>query len=84
MAHIGHPLIADAVYAAGFKTKVSQVDDASRDAIGALGRQALHAAVLGFDHPVTGKTLSFESPLPADLETLAVALRSGAAVPTAP
>ncbi len=84
LAHIGHPLIADAVYGAGFKTKVSQVDDASRDAIGALGRQALHAAVLGFDHPVTGKTLSFESPLPADLETLAVALRSGAAVPTAP
>lgn len=78
MAHIGHPLIADAVYAAGFKTKISQVDDASRAAIAALGRQALHAAVLGFAHPVTGEELSFRSPLPADLEALAAALRAGA------
>ena len=68
----------DAVYAAGFQTKISQVDDAARGAIAALGRQALHAAVLGFDHPVTGQALSFASPLPADLEALAAALRAGA------
>ncbi len=82
MAYIGHPLIADAVYAAGFKTKVSQVDDVSKASIAALGRQALHAAVLGFEHPVTGEKLSFESPLPADLQALATALRAGAAAPS--
>ena len=35
-----------------------------------LGRQALHAAVLGFVHPVTGETMRFESPLPADMARL--------------
>jgi 23S rRNA pseudouridine1911/1915/1917 synthase len=35
-----------------------------------LARQALHAAVLGFVHPVTGETLRFESPLPADMAEL--------------
>ncbi|MDB5453758.1 MAG: pseudouridine synthase, RluA family [Caulobacteraceae bacterium] len=35
-----------------------------------LKRQALHAAVLGFKHPVTGDALCFESPLPPDMATL--------------
>jgi 23S rRNA pseudouridine1911/1915/1917 synthase len=35
-----------------------------------LTRQALHAAVLGFAHPVTGQTLRFESPLPPDMAAL--------------
>ncbi len=35
-----------------------------------LARQALHAAVLGFVHPVTGERLRFESPLPADMAAL--------------
>jgi 23S rRNA pseudouridine1911/1915/1917 synthase len=39
-----------------------------------LERQALHAAVLGFVHPVTGETLRFESPLPADMAALERAL----------
>jgi 23S rRNA pseudouridine1911/1915/1917 synthase len=42
-----------------------------------LGRQALHAAELGFEHPVTGKVLAFQSALPADLERLIGALRAG-------
>jgi 23S rRNA pseudouridine1911/1915/1917 synthase len=48
-----------------------------RAAIAAAGlaRQALHAAVLGFVHPVTGETLRFESPLPADLTRLEAALQ---------
>ena len=33
-------------------------------------RQALHAAYLGFSHPVTGEALSFETPLPADMLSL--------------
>jgi 23S rRNA pseudouridine1911/1915/1917 synthase len=35
-----------------------------------LTRQALHAAVLGFVHPVTGETLRFETPLPEDMRLL--------------
>lgn len=41
-----------------------------------LGRQALHAAALGFSHPRTGERLSFETPLPADMRAAADALRS--------
>jgi 23S rRNA pseudouridine1911/1915/1917 synthase len=40
-----------------------------------LGRQALHAAVLGFVHPVTGRNLRFETPLPADMQAALDALR---------
>ena len=76
MAEIGHPLIGDMVYGGGFKTKASALDDACRDAIAALGRQALHAAVLGFEHPATGEALLFESPLPADMAALMAALRN--------
>jgi 23S rRNA pseudouridine1911/1915/1917 synthase len=40
-----------------------------------LARQALHAAVLGFVHPITGASLRFESDLPVDLARLAAALQ---------
>jgi 23S rRNA pseudouridine1911/1915/1917 synthase len=43
--------------------------------VAAFPRQALHAAVLGFVHPVTGEELRFESPLPGDFDALLVALR---------
>ena len=39
-----------------------------------LTRQALHAAVLGFRHPVTGETVRCESPLPPDMAALEAAL----------
>lgn len=76
MAEIGHPLIGDPIYGAGFKTRVSRLPELPRTLAAALGRQALHAAVLGFDHPVTGTTLRFESPLPPDLARLEEALRT--------
>ena len=41
-------------------------------------RQALHAAVLGFDHPVSGAALRFESPVPTDMAALIAALRGEA------
>ncbi len=75
LAEIGHPLIGDPVYGAGFRTKALQIAEPARSVVQALGRQALHAAVLGFEHPVTGENLRFESPLPDDLERLAMALR---------
>jgi 23S rRNA pseudouridine1911/1915/1917 synthase len=75
MAHIGHPLIGDATYGSGFRTKSAKLGGSARTAADAFPRQALHAAVLGFEHPVTGEELSFESGLPADLADLIAALR---------
>lgn len=74
MAHIGHPLIGDSTYGAGFKTKVAKLPEAARAAVEKLGRQALHAATLGFEHPITGEEMMFESELPEDLAALMAAL----------
>lgn len=74
MANIGHPLVADMVYGPGFATKVNRLPDAAKAAVSALGRQALHAAELGFEHPVTGDEMQFEAPLPPDLEALQEAI----------
>jgi 23S rRNA pseudouridine1911/1915/1917 synthase len=76
MAHLGHPLLGDAAYGAGFKTKANRLGEEARQALGNLGRQALHAAVLGFEHPTSGRPLRFESRLPADMARLAEALRA--------
>ena len=74
MAHIGHPLVADAVYASGYATKIRRLPKAVAEPILALGRQALHAAELGFEHPTTGEEMFFEAPLPDDLQALEDAL----------
>ena len=50
LASIGHPLIGDAVYGAGFRTKANQLAPKPRAAVAALGRQALHAYLLGIEH----------------------------------
>ncbi len=73
MTHIGHPLLGDPVYGASFKASLSTLSEAARDAVNTLNRQALHACVLGFEHPRTGKALRFESPLPADMMQLLAA-----------
>lgn len=77
MAHTGHPVLGDPLYASGFKTKVRQLPEPAQSALAALGRQALHAIMLGFDHPVTGEELMFESELPDDMAALLEALRAG-------
>jgi 23S rRNA pseudouridine1911/1915/1917 synthase len=74
MAHIGHPIIGDPVYATGFKSKAAKLPDEARDAVSHLRRQALHAALLAFDHPITGEALRFESPWPDDLKPAREAL----------
>jgi 23S rRNA pseudouridine1911/1915/1917 synthase len=76
MASIGHPLLGDSVYGAGYKTKASQLSEGAKAALSALGRQALHAAALGFEHPITGEPLRFESPPPEDFSRLVKALRA--------
>ncbi|WP_332683221.1 RluA family pseudouridine synthase [Bosea sp. (in: a-proteobacteria)] len=70
MSHLGHPLLGDQLYGSGFMTKASRLPENARAALAALGRQALHAAVLGFEHPVTGEELHFESEPPADFARL--------------
>ncbi|WP_091677337.1 RluA family pseudouridine synthase [Methylocapsa palsarum] len=77
MAHVGHPLIGDPVYAKGFRTKAARLPPAARACAENLTRQALHAAVLGFRHPVTGETLRFESAPPEALRALGEALAQG-------
>lgn len=70
MASIGHPLVGDPVYGrtpSRLRPILTQLH---------FARQALHAAVLGFVHPVTGAALRFESTLPADMAGLLVELGS--------
>jgi len=75
MAHIGHPVLGDATYGAGFSASTLKLNEDAQTALKALNRQALHAAVLGFEHPLTGKPMRFESVLPADMASLLLALR---------
>jgi len=74
LAHIGHPLLGDSVYGSGFKSKAAQLSEPAQAALAKLDRQALHAAKLGFAHPITGEILSFESPAPEDFARLIKAL----------
>lgn len=74
LAHIGHPLLGDDVYGPGFKTKTVHLGPAAAAALAALRRQALHAYLLGFEHPATGIYMEFQSELPADLARLRRAL----------
>ncbi|HKO93396.1 MAG TPA: pseudouridine synthase, partial [Polyangiaceae bacterium] len=85
----GTPLLGDALYAGQAKRAAGPlpaVDPAADEALASielgLGRQALHACVLGFEHPITRCALLFESPLPADFaDALASLRRLGSAVP---
>ncbi len=75
LAHAGHPILGDDVYGSGYRTKASRLPEAATQALAALGRQALHARLLGFEHPTSGAHLVFESALPTDLATLVSALK---------
>ena len=70
MAHAGHGLIGDPVYGGRRKLGEKAIGVTGAAAAKAFARQALHAAVLGFEHPVTGEDLRFEAPLPADMAQL--------------
>ncbi|MHC1946653.1 RluA family pseudouridine synthase [Bradyrhizobium sp. UFLA06-06] len=76
LAHLGHPLLGDSVYGAHFKTKAGQLGAEGKDALTALGRQALHAYLLALEHPRTGELLHWEAPLPEDLLLLQRALEA--------
>lgn len=70
LTHLGHPLLGDQVYGMSYATKINILPEQVQDSFRALGRQALHASLLGFEHPHTGEHMVFESPLPDDLQEL--------------
>jgi 23S rRNA pseudouridine1911/1915/1917 synthase len=76
LAAIGHPLLGDAAYGAGFRTKSGLLPEDAQSALAALGRQALHSHILSVKHPVTGEFLTFRSELPPDLSRLRNTLAS--------
>lgn len=75
MAHVGHSLIGDPVYGGRRRLPSRALSPVAADLISSFPRQALHAATLGFQHPLSGERLSFESPLPPDMADLLDRLR---------
>jgi 23S rRNA pseudouridine1911/1915/1917 synthase len=73
MAHIGHALVGDAVYA-GRQWRMIE-DAAVAERCRSFPRQALHAWKLTITHPATGTPMTFEAPLPTDIEELLTSLR---------
>ncbi len=70
MAHLGCPCLGDPVYGSGSPSR--EVQDIVRELD--FNRQALHAGLLGFIHPITGEKLKFKAPLPEDMTELVAAL----------
>ena len=84
LAHCGLGLIGDPVYGGARRASARALGDAAA-AVQAFPRQALHAAHLGFAHPLDGCWLAFDSELPPDMRALLAALRGTPAVnPTLP
>lgn len=77
MAHAGHALVGDQTYGGRRRLAAKAVGAAAAELANGFPRQALHAATLGFVHPVTGEELEFVSEMPADMTGLLVQLRRG-------
>ncbi|WP_260260804.1 23S rRNA pseudouridine(1911/1915/1917) synthase RluD [Vibrio intestinalis] len=77
MSYLQHPLLGDTAY--GGRARIPQgATQELTDMIRAFDRQALHAVMLRFDHPVTGEELEFHAPVPNDMVVMAEALRKDA------
>lgn len=76
LAHAGHGLVGDETYGGRRKLGAKALSEAGLEAVAGFPRQALHAAELGFHHPVSGERLHFAADLPADLSDLIAALRA--------
>jgi 23S rRNA pseudouridine1911/1915/1917 synthase len=77
LTHLGHPLIGDPQYGRIRQPPRARTpaEEAAYAAAAGFTRQALHAFVLGFQHPSLHKTLRFEAPWPADFAALEAALK---------
>lgn len=69
LSNAGHPIVGDKMYGGKRDTKKTLPAEI-REVIRSMNRPALHAAVLGFKHPVSGEEVRFEAPLPGDLKRL--------------
>jgi 23S rRNA pseudouridine1911/1915/1917 synthase len=80
LGYLGYPIAGDDIYGGKHLTvgdltgAAGTADRSPRDPL--LGRQALHAAVLGFKHPITDQPMEFQAPLPTDLRDLVALLRA--------
>ncbi len=75
--HLGHPIVADKLYEGRAVLKLSDLVEnlpPEQDQV-LIERQALHALKLAFDHPVTGKRMEFEAPLPEDFQRALAAIK---------
>lgn len=79
LSEAGHPLLGDSLYGNAGRLN-NMKDPVLRKMIKELGRQALHAGVLGFVHPGTGQYCEFTAPLPDDMQRICDYLDSKAAM----
>jgi 23S rRNA pseudouridine1911/1915/1917 synthase len=70
LTDLGHPLVGDQIYGRVRRGRTAGISETAAAALTGFPRQALHAATLGFVHPVTGERLLFTSPIPADIAEL--------------
>ena len=76
LQHIGHPVTGDAVYG-GERRALNDANTAAlKQTLAQLKRQALHARLLGFEHPATNENLTFSAPMPNDIQRVVDALRT--------
>jgi 23S rRNA pseudouridine1911/1915/1917 synthase len=78
MAHIHYPVLGDAVYG-GRLLLPKEAEPELIDLLRGMRRQALHAAHLAFEHPLSGQALAFDAVLPQDMQALLQALARDAA-----
>jgi 23S rRNA pseudouridine1911/1915/1917 synthase len=70
MTSLGYPLVGDPAYGRSRAGRLKALPEPVRMALADFSRQALHAYLLGFDHPTKGSRVRFESVMPADLAGL--------------
>ena len=75
LAHLGHPVIGDPLYGRVTKARLSALPEGAVEAIEKLGRQALHAYLIGFEHPCFKKRVKIESNVPNDINLLLTILK---------
>ena len=75
MAHIRHPVVGDPVYGGRFKLPPKATEELIAELRG-FKRQALHAAELTLEHPITHEQMTWKAPLPQDIQNLLICLKS--------
>jgi 23S rRNA pseudouridine1911/1915/1917 synthase len=78
MAHLKHPILGDPLYGGPLKLPRGASPELI-EALRGFRRQALHAEVLEFAHPLTGEPVRCSAPIPADMRHLLQALREDTA-----